>query len=318
MKRDVVGDRGVHFLRALQGTDITVFYQDLNLKYIWIENPPEGWIIEEIIGQDDSMVLPAAAANEAVVAKRRAISDQTNQRLELKVSLTEGHRWFDIWIDPDFDVAGNVQGLLCFSVEITEKKKKEVNLHELLLEISHRSRNLLAIVQGLATQTLKTSNNHQELDHFNSRLQSLASSLDLVTKDSWDGAQFRDLVSSQIAPYVFADNSLVAEGQDPKLSPNAAIHVGLAIQELASSSVRTSGIKLNSERVHIHIGTDDGSILFQWKEHRPEAQSAQNAHNLDETILLKIAPRSVSGTADIVFEGGQLVYRLTIPQNDLL
>jgi len=214
MKRDVVGDRGVHFLRALQGTDITVFYQDLNLKYIWI---------------------------------------------------------------------GNVQGLLCFSVEITEKKKKEVNLHELLLEISHRSRNLLAIVQGLATQTLKTSNNHQELDHFNSRLQSLASSLDLVTKDSWDG-----------------------------------IHVGLAIQELASSSVRTSGIKLNSERVHIHIGTDDGSILFQWKEHRPEAQSAQNAHNLDETILLKIAPRSVSGTADIVFEGGQLVYRLTIPQNDLL
>ncbi len=318
MCSSVVGDRGAHLLRALQGTAITVFYQDLDLKYVWIENPPEGWDVDQIVGQDDLTILPVEAAETTIAAKRRAISERENQRLELRVDLPTGYRWFDIWVDPDFDEDGSVKGVLCFSVEITDKKRKEVNLHQLLREVSHRSRNLLAIVQGLATQTLKTSDNHEELAHFNSRLQSLAFSLDLVTREKWDGAYMQDLVNGQLTPYLEPGANPFIEGNNPKLTPNAAIHVGLAIQELASKSIGYSGMKLNSEKVVICIAEDADSTVLEWREHCPEARQLHPRHMLDETILLKIAPLSVSGNADISFQDGKLLYALTIPSGNLL
>ena len=39
------------------------------------------------------------------------------------------------------------------AVEMTEQKRREQTLRALLREVSHRSKNLLAIIQSIATQT---------------------------------------------------------------------------------------------------------------------------------------------------------------------
>ena len=48
---------------------------------------------------------------------------------------------------------GAVQGVITTAVEMTEQKRREQTLRTLLREVSHRSKNLLAIIQSIATQT---------------------------------------------------------------------------------------------------------------------------------------------------------------------
>ena len=69
-------------------------------------------------------------------------------------------------------------------------------------EVSHRSKNLLAIIQSIATQTGRYSDGITDfLTRFRGRLQSLASSQDLVTSSNWRGAALRELVSGQVGRY---------------------------------------------------------------------------------------------------------------------
>ncbi|TGU42030.1 histidine kinase, partial [bacterium M00.F.Ca.ET.146.01.1.1] len=97
-------------------------------------------------------------------------------------------------IDADRSEAGEVQGVVTTMVETTEQKRREQTLKTLLREVSHRSKNLLAIIQSIATQTGRYSETLGDfLTRFRGRLQSLASSQDLVTSSNWRGAALREL-----------------------------------------------------------------------------------------------------------------------------
>ena len=151
----------------------------------------------------------------------------------------EGVRWFQVWVDADRGDCGDVHGVVTTMVETTEQKRREQTLRTLLREVSHRSKNLLAIIQSIATQTGRYSGHIDDfLTRFRGRLQSLASSQDLVTSSNWRGAALRELVIGQVGRYG-ADpaHSLRFQGANPYLNPNAALHIGLAMHELAVNSV---------------------------------------------------------------------------------
>ncbi|MCR2327014.1 hypothetical protein NSR98_25480, partial [Salmonella enterica] len=81
------------------------------------------------------------------------------------------------------------------AVEISELKHREQVLKILLREVSHRSKNLLAIIQSIAMQTARFSGSvDQFLQKFRGRLYSLSNSQDLVTDSNWHGAAFRELL----------------------------------------------------------------------------------------------------------------------------
>ena len=95
-----------------------------------------------------------------------------------------------------------MRGIVTTAVETTEQKRREQTLRVLLREVSHRSRNLLAIIQSIATQTGRYSSTIDGfLSGFRGRLQSLASSQDLVTSSNWRGADLGDLLLGQVSRY---------------------------------------------------------------------------------------------------------------------
>src|SRR5690606_26338767 len=126
-------------------------------------------------------------------------------RLEICIPGTPGERedqWFDLWIDADTTPDGTPSGIITTIVETTDQKRREQTLRVLLREVSHRSRNLLAIIQSIATQTGRYSSTVDGfLARFRGRLQSLASSQDLVTSSNWRGADLGDLVHGQAARF---------------------------------------------------------------------------------------------------------------------
>ncbi len=79
-------------------------------------------------------------------------------------------------------------------MDVTERKEGEAHLRLLMRELTHRSKNLLAVIQGLARQTARhVSSVDTFLDQFGSRLQALATSHDLLVQESWHGASLAEL-----------------------------------------------------------------------------------------------------------------------------
>jgi two-component sensor histidine kinase len=317
-------------LRALRNTAVSVFYQNPDLRVIWAQNVPLAWASGNIVGMLDSDFLPPQAAAPVIAAKRAVLFGATPGRLEICIPGMPGERedrWFDLWIDADTGSDKEVRGIVTTAVETTEQKRREQTLRVLLREVSHRSRNLLAIIQSIATQTGRYSSSVDGfLTRFRGRLQSLASSQDLVTSSNWRGADLGDLVHGQAARYSATPREAIRiEGERPWLNPNAALHVGLALHELIANSVSYGALSQPGGNVTLSAGlepdsTGHASLSLTWKEVVGPAGKPIEAETREKRFgsvaLERIVPASLDGSAKLSIDGGELEYRLVIPHGN--
>lgn len=303
-------------LLALRNSEIAVLYQDEKLHYLWVENPPSPWknaspdlVDREIFSPVD--VDRLARAREGVLA-----TGQT-ARLEVQVHQTEGSRIYDLWLDPDMNGQQKPVGLVTTVVEVTEAKRREQTLRALLREVSHRSKNLLAIIQSIATQTGRYSGTIGDfMTRFRGRLQSLSSSQDLVTSSNWRGTDFRQLVSGQVARYCSDPlQNMRIGGENPYLNPNAALHVGLALHELAVNSVSFGALSLPDGVIEITVSPDgsEGAMTLNWKEHMPAGKAVLGAGHFSSIALERVVPASLNSVASLILAEGTLTYSLVLP-----
>jgi two-component sensor histidine kinase len=314
-------------LRALRNTAVSVLYQNPDLRVIWAQNVPSAWSSGSVVGQLDSDFLPPQAAASIIAAKRAVLSGAPPDRLEINIPGMAGERedqWFDLWIDADIAPDGEVRGIITTAVETTEQKRREQTLRVLLREVSHRSRNLLAIIQSIATQTGRYSSTVDEfLTRFRGRLQSLASSQDLVTSSNWRGADLGDLVLEQAARYSTTPRSAVRlEGERPWLNPNAALHVGLALHELIANSMSYGALSRPGGNATLSAQLEpdsagQASLLLTWHETVDPSgkaiESGLREKRFGSMALERIVPASLNGSAGLKIENGVLEYRLIVP-----
>ena len=318
-------DAALGLLRALRNTAVSVFYQNPDLQVVWAQNVPKSWTSGNIIGKTDGDFLPSPMAERVTAAKRIVLTAAHPDRLEISIPNSEGARWFDLWIDADYDSDGNVRGIITTAVETTEQKRREQTLRALLREVSHRSRNLLAIIQSIATQTGRYSVTIEGfLNRFRGRLQSLASSQDLVTSSNWRGANLGELVLGQVGRYTQSPRKAIHfEGERPWLNPNAALHVGLALHELAVNSVSYGALSRPDGFVTVSGQFLPGlpgatSLALTWNENIGGADDgipdeATREKRFGSVALERIVPASLNGSASLKIAAGKLEYRLEIP-----
>jgi two-component sensor histidine kinase len=193
-------------------------------------------------------------------------------------------------------------------------------LQTLLREVSHRSKNLLAIIQSVATQTGRFSGTVDDfLKRFRGRLQSLASSQDLVTMSNWRGADLRELAVNQVGRFC-ADpgRNIRFEGVNPYLNPNATLHFGLALHELAVNSVSFGALSKSDGLVTISAdypaqGEVGHALTLTWAEEIPHLAEPLKERRFGSLALERVVPASLNGKASFSAEDGRLEYRLTVP-----
>ena len=227
-------------LDVLGNARVTVFRQDKDLHYRWIANAAAGWRVADAAGKTEGEVWPAPAAAAATAAKREALATGRPQWAELTVDDEGISRSFDLFARPERDIDGAATGIVGLAVETTDRRRHAATLEAVAREFSHHSKNLLAIVQSLATHTALTSASPEEfLDRFRGRIQAIALSEELPGGPDATGRSLAELVRAQIEPCLpAADQQVGFGGVDAILSPNATLHVGLALHELCVASIR--------------------------------------------------------------------------------
>ena len=178
----------------------------------------------------------------------------------------------------------------------------------------------MAIIQSIATQTGRYSSSVDEfLARFRGRLQSLASSQDLVTSSNWKGADLRELVTGQVGRYSSDPARNVRyEGENPYLNPNAALHIGLALHELAVNSMRYGALSAPSGFVTVSAtrggpGEAGDGLSLSWTEKIDPSNASLHRKRFGSLALERVVPASLSGAAHLAIEADRLDYRLTIP-----
>src|SRR5499433_1741710 len=245
--------RFARYETALRGSQVTVYTQDRDLRYTSISNPMLGRSVEEILGHTDIEILTADGGAAIVAAKREVLSSGEAKRTEVPLEDAPGIRWHDLHIEPLRNEAGDVVGLTCASVDVTERKEGEAHLRLLLRELTHRSKNLLAVIQAMARQTAQHAGSVEAfLSQFGARLQALAASHDLLVQEEWHGVSLAELIRSQLAPYLDRSGSQIAvDGPAVTLRPEAAQSLGLALHELAVNAVRYGALSTPTGRISI-------------------------------------------------------------------
>jgi two-component sensor histidine kinase len=316
---DLGPEAAASLLRALRNTAVSVVYQDTNLRVVWARNVPPSWSIGSLVGQNDDDFLPAHAAKMVRESKLAVLAGSGPQHLEIHVppAHRQSDKWFNLWVDADKGPDGEIRGIVTTAVEITDQKQREQTLRVLLREVSHRSRNLLAIIQSIATQTGRHAPTVDAfLKRFRGRLQSLAASQDLVTSSNWRGADLGDLAYGQAARYTDKPHdALRLDGDGPWLNPNAALHVGLALHELIANSVSYGAMSRPGGYATLRSLIQgnrhgDTTLLLVWQEN---TGSGPPEKEFGSVALERIVPAALNGSAELNMDGDMLEYRLTIP-----
>ncbi|WP_438752523.1 sensor histidine kinase [Pararhizobium sp. O133] len=269
---------------------------------------------QEVLGADESARLD--------LLKNEVKGSRTGASTEIDVPASSGVLTFRIDIERIEDTG--MTGILMVMTDISETRHRERILKTLLRELSHRSKNLLAIIQGIATQTARQALSLDTfLSKFRGRIQSLAYSQDLVTDSSWRGAYLFSLTERQLSAYwPESENQISVSGINAHLSPNATLHIGLALHELIVNSASHGAIAAGVNSLSIDcvetVYDGDKAIELAWIEHLPptSAPSETDEHTFARTVLERVVPIAIGGKALYLTTSDRVEYRLTIPSRE--
>ena len=131
-----------------------------------------------------------------------------------------------------------------------ERDEREAHVRLIMRELSHRSKNLLAIVLAIARQTSRHTTSFSDFEsRFNSRIQALADAHDLLVDQQWSGALIDDLVRAQLA--AFGMEKVACRGERIMLQAEAVQNVALALHELATNASKYGALSVPAGKVNI-------------------------------------------------------------------
>ena len=166
---------------------------------------------------------------------------------------------------------------------------KQIASHNEILsqELSHRIKNIFAIISGLISMTLRGDEKLGELaDTLKGRIAALGRAHEYVRPHN-DKAQtdneavtIRHLLSEIFASYpAFTEQRLSISGGDIAVSDRAATPVALVFHELATNSMKYGALAADKGRVDIVISQEAGMLRFKWTESGGAAINTPPSHS---------------------------------------
>ncbi|MCB8820370.1 sensor histidine kinase [Microvirga rosea] len=155
-----------------------------------------------------------------------------------------------------------------------QRERAEERQRLLLNELNHRVKNTLATVQFIVAQSLRTAATPgQARESLEGRLIALARAHDVLTREQWEGAELKDIVSQAIEPFQNPDEQRWhVEGPEVRVSPQTALALAMTFQELATNAVKYGALSNATGQVRITWSAVEGSgspgnrISIRWEE----------------------------------------------------
>lgn len=202
---------------------------------------------------------------------------------------------------------GHLKRLWGIQRDVTDRKRAEDQRTLLIHELNHRVKNTLATVQSIASQTLRNAPTMRDAkEALEGRLIALARAHDVLTRESWEGAELREIVTQAVAPYAGrGEDRLHLKGPEVRLPPRMALALAMALQELATNAVKYGALSNATGEVRItcDVAPDEPSPRFhlRWEESGGPPVREPGRRGFGSRLIERSLSQELNGKARIEF-----------------
>ena len=216
---------------------------------------------------------------------------------------------------------GNRRGTIGTARDVTEAHRHSRQVHLLMREVTHRSKNLLAIIQAMARQTVKDSLTAADFERrFSMRLRGLSFSHEILAAGNWHGASLPELARGHLGSVLEAYGDRISfSGPDIVVRPEAAQNIGLAFNELTSNAVKFGALSGSTGHVAIEWTVEAGGdqeprwLRLVWNEYGGAVVAPPLRQGFGHKVMERVVARALDGLIAMTFAPTGLQWSLRIP-----
>lgn len=302
---------------ALRSGHVLVFSQDAELRYVW--SHAETTQVGPVVGRTDEELFAPADRARIIELKRTALESGTPQHGEVRVEGGGGVRWYELFVEPEIGPDGQATGITCAAVDVTVQKEHARQLRVVMRELTHRSKNLLAVVQSVARLTAKQARDVGEFrTKFEQRLRALAGTQDLLVAENWTTVTLDALIRNQVGHYMGESvGRMRIEGPTVHLSPEATQALGLALHELATNAAKYGALSNDAGLVSVawNVTSRGGQAMLDlaWRETGGPPVHPPERSGFGRIVIERNVALALDADVSVEFHAAGLVARFVIP-----
>lgn len=187
-------------------------------------------------------------------------------------------------------------------VAITQLAELSDQQEQFNRQLRHRVRNILGIIQALASRGPKAESPLDFFREFSLRLEGLANASDLLQIGAEAEGRLPLLIDNTIGQ--FTQRARIQSNGPPCLIPNdSCIPLIMAIHELCTNAVRHGALSVDTGTVDLHwfIGPDGATLYVLWREHGGPRVTAPEREGIGTRLLM---PQPGLDGVDLNFDTG--------------
>ena len=307
------------FFESLPGA---AFAKDLEGRYL-MGNPIFGKAIGHtpgtFLGRHDLELLIDRDQARTIMANDKAVIE-AGMLLELEEELLLPNGEMSHWLSvkaPFSDAAGEPQGIMCISLNVTDRRKTEERVRFLADEVDHRAKNLLGVVLSLVRLT-KVDDVAAFKKAVSGRIEALARAHTLLAANRWQGVDIAALINAELEPFTRAGTERISVSGPPvMLEPNASQALAMAVHELAINAAMHGALSVEEGRLTVawelaERGAD--SILeLNWTETGGPDLAPPGAPGFGSSAIRGAIEYQLGGEFDLVWAPTGVICRIAFP-----
>lgn len=210
-------------------------------------------------------------------------------------------------------------GLIGVNYDTTEQRLNADRTASLLREVSHRSKNMLALILAMARLTARDATDVQShVKEFSARVAGLAASQDLIVAGDWREVDIASLAVAEVKAIAHdAAERFITDGPALAVSPAVAQTLGMVFAELALNAVQHGALSAARGRVDLTWTIDGGNLDMTWRESDgpPVVPYAKRGYGM--SVVERFVEQGLQAMAHVTPKPEGLVWSLSAPLDNL-
>jgi two-component sensor histidine kinase len=209
---------------------------------------------------------------------------------------------------------------LAMSKASAERREAESEMRLISRELVHRTKNLLAVVQALISQTIRQGGTLEQFhERVNGRIQGLAQSIDLMVSRDGRGVSLRTLIERQLTAFTAGKTEFDISGEEILLKPDVVQTLGMAFHELSTNAVKYGALSVPGGRLVVSWRREapaghEPVLMLRWQEIGGPPASPPEHKGFGTTVIERHITQALNAEVELTYspEGFSWVMRAPI------
>ncbi len=239
--------------------------------------------------------------------------------IEREVSDPATGRHYTLRIAPYRTFEGSTEGVVVAFLDVTRLTEAQAHQQTLIAELNHRVKNMLMVVIGIAQQTHRSASTLDVfLQSFVGRLQAMARSYELLSRENWKESSLEELV--RIETSAFGMERVSIAGPRVRLQPRHTLSLGMVLHELSTNAVKYGALSAPLGKVAVEwTRTSEASgdrVDLTWRESGGPAAPAPEQRGFGLRLIERETSYNLRGGASVKFADTGVEARISFSLED--